>query len=226
MRAAKPRFCRPEAFAAFRDELPRIAETGALVRAAAAIALHEHPGADPAAVLAEIRALGAEVRRRAPGGSPRSTLAHLHQLFFEELGFRGDEQDYYDPANSYLHLVLANRRGLPITLTLVYKAVAEEAGLAVLGINAPAHFLAGVIEPDGTRMLVDPFVGGKVLSREEAFRRLEAMVRAPLPRTDDLLAPATPREWLLRILANLKSVFARRDRHRDVRAMIELQAAL
>jgi regulator of sirC expression with transglutaminase-like and TPR domain len=75
-------------------------------------------------------------------------------------------------------------------------------------------------------MIVDPFLGGRVLSREEALRRIEEIVRAPVPPGADILSVATPREWLMRILANLKSVFSRRHRIRDVRAMSELQREL
>ena len=93
------------------------------------------------------------------------TMAHLHDVLFDVVGFVGNVDDYYNPANSYLPNVLRTRRGLPITLVLIYKCVAEQLGLTVRGINSPGHFLASVRNDsaaaastkDSSWMYVDPW---------------------------------------------------------------------
>lgn len=226
MAVTKPRYCRPEAWELFREQVAVLSTGEGLLRAATAIAGHELEGLDVNLVLAEIDAMAAAVLGAATPDSTASLLAHLHAHLFDELKFQGNEDDYHAPENSYLPVVLKTRRGLPITLSLIYKGVAERIGLTVFGINSPAHFLAGVEQENGQVMLVDPFYAGRVLSREDAFLRMEQMARTALPRTDQLLARATHREWIVRILANLKSSFAQRAREHDVRAMLELQALL
>ena len=157
----QPVACRPEAFRLFAAALPRIETTKGLVDAATAIAAHELPGAEPQMAHAAIGTLAEHVRDRAPRlveslGADGVTLcpvdphniepllAHVHHVLFDEERYRGDTDDYYNPLNSYLPAVMERRIGLPVTLTLIYKAVAEHVGVRVEGIDAPGHFMAGV----------------------------------------------------------------------------------
>jgi len=221
----KPLHCRPRAHAVFRAQLADLDAPGALLRAAVAISMHELPDADPAAVEERIDAYAARVRERVKTGEPRAYLAHLHAILFDEEGFRGDEVTYDEPQNSYLPVVLERKRGLPIALTLIYKEVGERVGLAIEGVNAPGHFLAAV-ETDGRRMLVDPFGAGRVLTRDEAFARIARVSGRSLPADDDLLRPASPRQWLARMIQNLLNAFSQRDRDANVAAMLELRDLL
>jgi regulator of sirC expression with transglutaminase-like and TPR domain len=221
----KPVHCRGAAHQLFRAQLRDLDAPGALLRAAVAISMHELEGVTPAAVEARLDAYARTIRERVTTGTPAAYLAHLHALLFDEEGFCGDETAYYDPQNSYVPVVLERRRGLPIALTLVYKEVGERVGLSVQGVNAPGHFLAAV-EADGRRMLVDPFGAGRVLTRDEAFARIARVSGRALPASDDLLRPATPRQWLARMIQNLLHVFSTRDRDADVAAMLELRDLL
>lgn len=221
----QPLRCRPECYAAFGRALPRLNEPGGLLQAAAAVALHEHPEADLALVEARTEALAAEVRRRADGRSAKARLGFLHEVFFEEHGYRGDEQTYSNPSNSYLPAVLATKRGLPITLSLLYVEVARRAGLVAHGVDAPTHFLVEVEEPTGV-LIVDPFQGGRALTKEEVFTRLERVLGGHLRRDVALLPRATPKGWLDRMLRNLEGSFARAGRLDDLAAMGELRALL
>ncbi len=221
----KPLHCRSRAHEVFRAQLADLDAPGALLRAAVAISMHELPDADPAAVERRIDAYAVRVRERVKTGEARAYLAHLHAVLFDEEGFRGDDVTYDAPENSYLPVVLERKRGLPIALTLLYKEVGERVGLAIEGVNAPGHFLAAV-EADGRRMLVDPFGAGRVLTRDEAFARIARVSGRSLPADDDLLRPASPRQWLARMIQNLLNVFSQRDRDGDVAAMIELRDLL
>lgn len=229
-----PAYCHPAAFAAFAREMPRVDTTAGLFDAAFAIAQHEHPTASLPQARAAITELAEAVRRRLHTASLEAKLAHLHDVLFDVAGFVGNVEDYYNPANSYLPEVLATRRGLPITLVLIYKCVAEQVGLVVRGINAPGHFLAaidcssgaGPRSAGGGWMYVDPFYGGGLLNHTDICQRISEATGRDDPPSPAWLAPATHRQWLSRMLNNLQAVFARTGRERDLYAMQELQELL
>lgn len=221
----QPVSCRPEAFYLFADQLEQLDTTAGLINAAVAVSLHALRDVDLRSVHEDLNQYAERVLARTRSRQTQALLAHVHFELFEAAGFRGNQQDYYDPHNSYLPSVLASRRGLPITLSLVYKAVAERVGLHVDGINSPGHFLVQVRDDTG-EMIVDPFFGGQVLSREEAFNRLEQLTGRSLPHDDRFLPVATHREWLSRILANLQNIFAQTNQRRELVAMTELQELL
>jgi regulator of sirC expression with transglutaminase-like and TPR domain len=218
-----PRHCRPSAYSLFEEHVRRLDRPGALLGAATAVSLHEMPDVDPDEVVERVGALAASVRAGTLSDEPSALLAHLHRVLFDEEDFRGNAENYHDPRNSYVPWVLESRRGLPITLTLVYRCVAEQVGLVVRGLNLPGHFLA-LVEGDGAPMIVDPFVGGRVLTREEAFARIEQVTGLSVLRDDRPFPEATPRQWLRRILQNLIVVLRAQGREDDARAMLEMQA--
>jgi regulator of sirC expression with transglutaminase-like and TPR domain len=190
-----------------------------------------------------IAELAATVNKRTRSSNVEAKLAHLHDLLFDVVGFSGNIDDYYNPANSYLPEVLRTRRGLPITLTLLYKCIAEQVGLTVRGINSPGHFLAAVDCNSSMRpaaagasidsqmnssrwMYVDPFYGGELLDSADVCQRIAATTGLVSDDPTRWLQPATHRQWLSRILNNLQAVFAHSGRERDLYAMQELQDLL
>lgn len=219
-----PLHCRPACYAAFQAALPHLDQPGGLLRAVASIALHEHPDADLGLVDARIEALAQQVAGASRGRSPKATVAILHQVLFEEHGFRGDEQTFSNPSNSYMNAILATRRGLPITLSLLYVEVARRVGLPAHGLDAPAHFLVELEQPGGL-LVVDPFFAGQVVTRAELRARMERVLGRALPAAASP-ARATPARWLDRILRNLEGSFARARRSDDHAAMGELRHLL
>lgn len=182
-----------------------------LLEAAAAIAQHAHPTLDTQAVLAQVDALGEALRRRIPADAGAlQRLQLLNRYFFEELGFAGNVNHYEDPANSDLSQVLARRRGIPITLAVLYIELAAQAGLSADGVSFPGHFLVKLHLPQG-EVVMDPF-SGRSLSREELEERLQPWRRRMALAQDDepplglFLQPATPRDILARMLRNLKAI--------------------
>lgn len=220
-----PDYCRRDAYDLFASQLAGIDSVESLLLAAIAIAMHALDDVSAEVELRRLRDLSAAVRSRVRRNDPQALLAHLHEVLFEEEGFIGNHDDYYSPLNSYLPAVLASKRGIPITLTLVYKAVAEQVGLPVDGVNAPGHFLARVHVGQDV-MLVDTYSRGKVLTSEEAYQRIEEVTRRPVQRTPELLQTATHRQWLARMLANLRNIFSTTGRNADLAAMNELRALL
>jgi regulator of sirC expression with transglutaminase-like and TPR domain len=221
--ASGPR-CHPRAIALFEAALTELPTRDGLLRGAIAIAAHEHPEIDEAAIRARLDALAGNVARRVPSGNARALLAHAHVVLFEEEGFRGVEAGHYDdPHNSFVDHVLETRRGLPITLVLVYTQVLARLGLDTHGLDSPGHFLARVrlTTPTQEEMIVDPFAGGRVLGVEEA-RALLGRLFGAVPSRERLLRRATNAGWLGRMLRNLMGSYTRRGRTRDRRAMEEL----
>jgi regulator of sirC expression with transglutaminase-like and TPR domain len=183
----------------------------ALLEAAIVVAQDEEPQLDVQAVLAELDALGERLRRRLPAdASAMQRLRSLNHYFFKELGFAGNVNNYYDRRNSYLHQVLATRRGIPITLALLYIELAGHLGLTARGVSFPGHFLVKLRMPQG-EVVIDPFTG-RSLSREELDECLAPYRRRQGQTADDetplglYLQAAEPREVLSRLLRNLKEI--------------------
>ncbi|MEO7057384.1 MAG: tetratricopeptide repeat protein [Caldimonas sp.] len=188
-----------------------------LLEAAVSIAHDEHPTLDCQGVLAEVDGLAARLRARLPVDSaPMQRLRLLNRFFFQELGFTGNVNDYYDPANSYLHTVLETRRGIPITLALVYVEIASQVGLVANGISFPGHFLVKLRMPRGD-VVIDPFTG-QSMSRDALddllvpYRRGQALALGQSREAGDrvplglFLQAAAPRDILARMLRNLKEI--------------------
>ena len=182
-----------------------------LFEAAVTIAQDEHPGLDLQAVQADVDALAARLKRRLPvDAAPLQRLRALNQYFFGELGFAGNVNHYHDRRNSHLHEVLATRRGIPITLALLFAEIAGQIGLTARGVSFPGHFLLKLSMPQG-EVVIDPF-NGRSLSRDELDERLqpyrqrpglEGEFEAPLGL---FLQAAPARDVLARMLRNLKEI--------------------
>ena len=160
-------FCRREAYQLFTSQLPVLHTTAGLMRAAIAVSLHALDDVDPLRVEQRLAVLSLRVLERSPSKRPAAILANLHTVLFEEEGFTGDMPRYYNALNSYLPAVLNTRHGIPVLLSLLYKLVAEGAGLQVLGVNAPGHFMVRVA-CDRSWMIVDPFFAEDILQKGRA----------------------------------------------------------
>lgn len=182
-----------------------------LLEAAIAAGAEAEPPPDVQAVLAELDALAARFCRRLPAdAAPLMRLRLLNRYFYEELGFAGNVNDYYDRGNSSIAQVLRTRRGIPITLALIWLELAQQAGLKAQGVSFPGHFLVK-LPVSGGEVVMDPFTG-QSLSREALEERLLPYLRqrgwagvleAPLPL---FLQAAAPREIVARLLRNLKEI--------------------
>lgn len=186
-----------------------------LFEAAVAIAQDVDPQLDLVTTQAEVDALATRLQRRfASDASKVQKLRLLNHFFYRELGFAGNINDYYNPDNSYLHRVISTRRGIPISLAVLYMELAQQIGLNVKGISFPGHFLMKLSVPSG-EIVLDPFNGAS-LSREELEERLEPYLEQHnYPGTIPLsyyLHAAHPREILVRMLRNLKALFLEHER--------------
>ncbi len=196
---------------AYFSSLVQSDEQFPLLEAAACLAQDEYPELDVQRVLGDVDQLLARLKRRLPADAPAlQRLRLLNQFFFRELSFGGNLNDYYDPDNSYLNAVLRTRRGIPITLAVLWLELAGGLGLNARGVAFPGHFMVKVNLPKG-QVVIDPFTG-QSLSREELSERLEPY-RQKSGLVDDFEVPlglylqaAAPREIVARMLRNLKEI--------------------
>jgi len=186
-----------------------------LTEAAVSLAQDAYPDLDLEAVLAELDELALRVKRRLPEAADLpEKISALNRFFFRELGFAGNLNDYYDPDNSHLNVVLKRRRGIPISLAVLYLELAEQIGVPVNGVSFPGHFLLRITLPEGDVML-DPTTG-QSLSEAQMVDMLEPYISHTEQSVGNalrmLLQPATPREIVARMLRNLKAVYLQTER--------------
>jgi regulator of sirC expression with transglutaminase-like and TPR domain len=189
------------------------------------IAREEYPDLDVGLYLARLDEMAAEIRRRMRGREgAASQIAHLNRLLFEEMGFRGNREEYYDPRNSFLNDVLDRRIGIPITLSMVYLEVGRRIGCRLAGVAFPGHFLVRSTDrhslPD---VLIDPFNRGRILTEQECRSLLLETYAGQVPFRPELLKRARNREILQRMINNLKWIY---QQGRDFHMALKVQQLL
>ncbi|HEY2775180.1 MAG TPA: transglutaminase-like domain-containing protein [Candidatus Binatia bacterium] len=185
----------------FVDLVSRADEDIHLPAAALAIARIAYPTLDMDLWLDELTALRHEARAAADAYTGSDPLEPVLDVVFEERGFDGDRENYYDPRNSFLSDVIERRRGIPITLAMVLLEAARGAGVRVVGIGFPGHFL--VCHPQSQRYL-DVFRKGLVLDRPGLLELLRRQGLGPDAWRDEFLAPVGRSQMLARMLNNLR----------------------
>ena len=213
-----------------REDFAALAAAGErtdLARAALAIARIAYPDLDPAPYLRQLDDLAAAVRPRLyPQASPEAAVTELAGYLFGECGFRGNQEEYYDPRNSYLNDVLERRTGIPITLSLVLIETGARLGLGIEGVGFPGHFLVRVAGSRGP-LLLDPFYGGRPIGERELLARYRTFVGSDAPALppDALATTGTP-AILTRMLRNLLRAYLDQKDHAHALAAADLLLVL
>ena len=195
--------------AASRRDLQRLAARDPidLARAALAIAREEYPQLDEERYLRLLDEFAAQVMHGLPSGAlPERRVGRLNTVLFHDLGFAGNQADYYDPRNSFFNEVIERRTGIPLSLSLLYMEVGKRCGLSVDGVSFPGHFLCKVMLDDG-ELIVDAFHKGQLLGLAELKRRFASAAGDAARFELRLLRPARPKEILARMLQNLRSIY-------------------
>jgi len=191
-----------------------------LARACLLIAQDAYPELEVERYMGEIERMAIRLR----GGLPASCGAEervvaLNQFLYEDMGYWGNTEDYYDPRNSYLNEVIERKTGIPITLSILYMELGRRIGLPLEGVSFPGHFLVR-LRLRGGMLVLDPFLGGAPQSEEELRSRVKRVipdgVADDLPASelplDQFLEPASNRQILLRVLRNLKGIYLKSDK--------------
>ncbi|MEM9163410.1 MAG: SirB1 family protein [Cyanobacteria bacterium P01_F01_bin.4] len=181
-----------------------------LAIAALYIAQEDYPTINPAVYLTTLDTLAVEVKNRLSAERyPLKIIQTLNRYLFDDLGFTGNQQDYYDPRNSYLNEVIDRRMGIPITLSLLYLEIAKRIDFPMVGVGMPGHFL---VRPtiDEMAVFVDPFNGGEVMFEADCEAKFHQLYGPGAQWHPDFLSPVLPKPFLVRVLTNLKMIYLNR----------------
>lgn len=207
------------------DLLTGGAEHFHLDRAALQLASIEYPGLEPGPFLDILDSYAVELAARLPGGGDGPEyIRAANEFLFEELGFRGNTENYYDPRNSCLNYVLTERVGIPITLSVVLIEISRRLSKPVFGIGLPGHFIVEYRDSD-YRVLLDPFHGGRILTTEECYALARQMTGADFSKDPAVLQPVANRQMLVRMLNNLRAVYLSRGADRKALEVVNLLIA-
>ncbi|MGA7613928.1 MAG: transglutaminase-like domain-containing protein [Thermoanaerobaculia bacterium] len=193
------------------EELARLPdEMLDLVEASLVIALEAYPALDMERYFDQIEAWSRAIRERVVGSHDlERVIEQVNHLLFDEEGFHGEADDYYDPRNAFLNEVLDRHAGLPIALSILYLEISRRIGIEMRGVALPGRFLVRAGE-GLEEILVDPFDGGRVLTRSECQSLMDAMYGGAVRLGERHLRPSTRHEILLRVLAHLKALYLSR----------------
>ena len=212
----------------FAELVSREDERIELARACLQIAEDAYPGLDVDGYVGELERFAKRLRARfAPETLVEDRIIALNEFLFDDLGFGGNTNDYYDPRNSYLNEVIDRRTGIPITLSVLYMEIGRRIGLPFEGVSFPGHFLVRLPLRGGT-LVLDPFTGGVPQPEAELRERLKRVIPrealgcvpvAELP-LNQFLEPASNRQILARLLRNLKGVYREKDQPERLLAVL------
>lgn len=205
----------------FYQEIQQPDECIDLARAALYIAQEEYPELDPEEYINSLDTMAAELEERLPAERyPLRIIQTINQYLYNDLGFTGNKQEYYDPRNSYLNDVIDRRLGIPITLALIYLEIARRIGFAMVGIGMPGHFL---IRPDisDVEIFVDTFNKGEILFPQDCQEKLTQIYQHPVTLQPEFLAAVTNKQILARILTNLKYIYLNKQELEKALAAVE-----
>jgi regulator of sirC expression with transglutaminase-like and TPR domain len=174
----------------------------------------EYPGLDVSRYVARVDAFADLARSLARADveagelSPDGQLVALDRAFFSQLGFRGNQDDYYDPKNSFMNEVIERRTGIPISLAVLYIELGRRLGLDLAGLSFPGHFLVRY-QSEGELLFIDPFHQGARLDVEALEGRLRRVVGPGAELAEEHLEPASKHHMLTRMLTNLAAIYRR-----------------
>lgn len=178
--------------------------------AALQIAGIEYPEVSPGPFLDVLDSYARELGERVGSGADGEEFIHtINEYLFEELGFQGNQHEYYHPGNSCLNEVLTKRVGIPISLSVVYMEIARRLGRKVHGIGLPGHFIVQY-EDEHITAFIDPFHAGRLMFEAECFDLAREITGLDISADPTVLKPVTKRQILLRMLNNLRSVYFQR----------------
>lgn len=172
------------------------------------LALTQYPDINVEAYRALLDHFAVEIRERIDfSETDKEILTTINNYIFDELGFSGDQESYYDPQNSYLNRVVDRRRGNPINLSLLYLLLARRLELPVAGIGLPGHFVCR-FQSTSEETYIDPFHHGKFLTKADCIQYL---VSGSHGLQDEFLAPVSTRRMLMRICSNLHQIYSQME---------------
>jgi len=195
----------------FYQEIQQSDEHIDLAKSALYIAQEEYPNLHPEEYLNALQTMAWELQERLPSSRyPLRIVQSINQYLYEDLKFSGNKIDYYDPRNSFFNDVIDRRVGIPITLALVYLEVARRIDFPMVGVGMPGHFLIRPDIPD-IEIFVDAFNSGEIIFAQDCEERLSQLYQQPVTLQPEFLAVVSHRQFLARMLTNLKFIYIKQQ---------------
>jgi regulator of sirC expression with transglutaminase-like and TPR domain len=205
----------------FAEEIQQPEESINLAKAALYIAQEEYPQLDPEEYLNALDLMALELEERLPQERyPLRIIQYINEYLFDDLKFTGNKTNYYDPRNSFLNEVIDRRLGIPITLALVYLEIASRIDFPMVGVGMPGHFLIRPDIPD-TEIFIDVFNQGEVMFPQDCQNLLSQIYQQSVTLQPEFLAPVTHRQFLVRMLTNLKYIYLQKHDLEKALAAVE-----
>lgn len=205
----------------FHREIQQSDEYIDLAKAALYIATEEYSQLDIEEYLNALDSMSIELEERLPETKyPLKIIQCINRYLYDDLGFTGNNQNYYDPRNSFLNDVIERRVGIPITLALIYIEIARRIDFPMIGIGMPGHFL---IRPDipEIEIFVDAFNNGEVMFPQDCQERLSQIYQQNITLQPEFLATVTKKQFLARMLTNLKYIYLKQQELEKALAAVE-----
>jgi regulator of sirC expression with transglutaminase-like and TPR domain len=185
----------------------------------------EHPGLDVQGYLSKLNVMGELARIKLKSWRGADRIVPVLRLLYDELAFRGNVTDFYDPQNSYLNCVIDRRTGNPLSLAVVLLAVCRRAAVPAYGISFPGHFLVAAVKASGEVATIDP-LDGRLLTATALHSLYESATGDPGEIDSHYLLPASSRQIVLRMLTNLRAIYELRGDQDRLRFVLERIALL
>ncbi len=192
-----------------------------LDRAALVLALDEYPNLDVQEYLRRLDTLAARAQVViGENHTAINTIESINEVLFIQEGLRGNDEDYYDPRNSYINEVLDRRLGIPISLSVIYMEIAKRIDFSVEGIGFPGHFLVKHVDNDRD-IVIDAFNLGRILTPNDCQELLDKTYNGAVAMSASLLQPMPKRLIITRMLYNLKGVYTQKEQYSKALATID-----
>ena len=191
----------------FRNLIARPQGDFRLAEGALLIAQEAYPHLDINVYLQRLDEIGSTIKQRLGMElDPRRIVAAINTHLFDELNFRGNQDNYYDPRNSFLNEVLERKTGIPITLSVIYIEIGRQVGLPIVGVGMPGHFIVQY-DAHAATFWIDPFHRGAILSQADCADRVQQIYGRQVEWQAAFLVPVSDHDILRRMLGNLKGIY-------------------
>jgi regulator of sirC expression with transglutaminase-like and TPR domain len=195
--------------------------TAQLVEAALAISWEEYPHIDLSSYREALDDMATDLQPRVEGVNyPLKVIGEINRYLFEEQNFCGNENNYYDPRNSFLTDVITRRLGIPLTLSVVYMAIGDRIGFPLEGVSLPGHFIVRPQRSD-IEVFIDPFANGEILFKQDCAAKLAQIYGAEAELKPEYLETVGVRRILERMLMNLKLIYLNQKKFHKALATVE-----
>ena len=205
----------------FRDIAALDEDSIPLDRASLIMASEEYPDLDIRAYLRRLDTLAARAEVIiGEDRDPVNAIEGINQVLFVQEGLRGNDEDYYDPRNSYLNEVLDRRLGIPISLSVIFMEIARRIGFSISGLGFPGHFLVKHVLNERD-IIIDPFNFGRILTLNDCQELLDKIYSGTVSMNASLLQPLGRRAILTRMLYNLKGIYIQKEHNYKALSIID-----